>query len=385
VESVRTKRPYDIDAIVVKADDISLQEELGRGSNGNPKGQIAWKFPNETAVTTLKDIEWSMGKGGQVTPVAIFESTFVAGGMLARASLGSYGEFKNLKLHKGDKIEISRRNDVIPHVERVVKASSNPVFVAPTKCPVCGKALEIGDKKIICKNKSCNAHELGDLMTWIRALDIKGMGDKIIEKLFKANVVGIPVDFYTANGFKVNKVMSLKVTKKIWEQLDAKKELPLDVFIDGLNIDNFGGSTTRALIKQGYDTLEKILALSKKQLSETEGIGDIKAEQVCEGLKAKRTLIEQLFYVGISIASPVKKKTGLPLSGKTILFTGTMSNGRKEMSAEAESFGAEVVERVSKDLSMLIVPDKAWVSDKTQKAKKLGIQILTEGEYRKLV
>ena len=385
VESVRTKRPYDIDAIVVKADSLELQEEMGRGNNGNPKGQIAWKFPNETAVTTLKDIEWSMGRNGQITPVAIFEPTFVAGGMLARASLGSYGEFKNLKLHKGDTIEISRRNDVIPHVEKVIKASNNPVFKAPSKCPVCGKALEIGDKKIHCKNKSCSALGLGDLMTWVKALDIKGLGPALVEKLFNAKVVTTPIEFYTADGFKLNKEMSEKVTKKIWEQFYARMELPLDVFIDGLNIENFGGSTTRSLIKQGYDTLEKILALSKKQLSETEGIGDIKAEQVCEGLKAKRTLIEQLFYVGISIASPVKKKTGLPLSGKTILFTGTMSKGRKEMSAEAESFGAEVVERVSKDLSMLIVPDKAWVSDKTQKAKKLGIQTLTEGEYRKLV
>jgi DNA ligase (NAD+) len=157
IESLREKKDFDIDGLVVKLNNIEYQEEQGKGSEGNPKGQIAWKFPNETAVTILKDIEWSMGKGGAVTPVAIFEATLVAGGMLARASLGSYGEFKRLKLHKGDKIEISRRNDVIPHVEKVIKASSNPVFVAPTNCPECGKPLVISDKKVHCKNKSCSA------------------------------------------------------------------------------------------------------------------------------------------------------------------------------------------------------------------------------------
>lgn len=388
IESLREKKNFDIDGLVVKMNNIEQQEKMGCGNEGNLKGQIAWKFPNETAVTTLKDIEWSMGKGGQVTPVAIFEATLVAGGMLARASLGSYGEFKKLKLHKGDTIEISRRNDVIPHVEKVIKTSNNPVFTAPSKCPVCGKALEIGDKKIHCKNKTCSAHGLGDLMTWVKALDIKGMGPAIIEKLYNNKVIQTPVDFYNAkwvNSVRDENLMGEKVHTKISKQFDSKKALPLDVFIDGLNIENFGGSTTRSLIKQGHDTLEKILGLSKKTLAEMDGIGEIKAEQVYEGLKAKRPLIEQLFYVGVHIVLPVKKKTGLPLSGKSVLFTGTMSKGRKDMSAEAQSFGAEVVERVSKDLSILVVPDKAWSSDKTQKAKKLNIQILTEEEYRKLL
>ncbi len=388
IESLREKKNFDIDGLVVKMNDIAQQEKMGYGSEGNPKGQIAWKFPNEVAVTTLKDIEWSMGKGGQVTPVAIFEPTLVAGGMLARASLGSFGEFKRLKLHKGDKIEISRRNDVIPHVEKVIKASNNPVFLAPKNCPECGKPLVISDKKIHCKNKSCSALGLGDLITWVKALDIKGMGPAIVEKLYSSDIIKSPVDFYNVkwvNSVRDENLLGEKVHTKISKQFNSMKELPLDTFIDGLNIENFGGSTTRSLMKEGYDTLEKILALSKKDLSGIEGIGDIKAEQVYNGLKAKRQLIEQLFFVGISILAPVQKVKGLPLSGKTVLFTGTMSKGRKDMAAEATSKGAEVVERVSKDLSMLIVPDKAWSSDKTQKAKKLGIQTLTEEEYRKLI
>lgn len=388
IESLREKKNFDIDGLVVKMNKIEQQEKMGYGKEGNPKGQIAWKFPNETAVTTLKDIEWSMGKGGQITPVAIFENTYVAGAMISRASLGSFGEFKKLKLHKGDTIEISRRNDVIPHVEKVLKASNNPVFNAPSKCPVCGKALVLSDKKIHCKNKACSAHGLGDLITWTKALDIKGLGPAIIEKLFNNNVIKTPVDFYNAkwvNSVRDEKLLGEKVHTKISKQLDMMKELPLDIFIDGLNIENFGGSTTRSLIKQGYNTLEKILSLSKKQLSEIDGIGEVKAEQVYDGLKAKRTLIEQLFYVGVHIIPPVQKVTGLPLSGKSVLFTGTMSMGRKDMALEAKKNGAEVVERVSKDLSILVVPDMAWTSDKTQKAKKLNIQILTEEEYRKLL
>lgn len=379
IESLREKKNFDIDGLVVKLNNIEYQESMGYTPEGNPKGQIAWKFPNECATTTLKDIEWSMGKGGAVTPVAIFEPTLVAGAILSRASLGSYGEFKRLKLHEGDKIEISRRNDVIPKVEKVIKASNNPVFIAPKNCPNCGKALKIGDKRIACTNKLCTSLGLGDLMTWIKALDIKGMGPAIIEGLFEENTK-TPVDFY--KNFEKNTVMSEKVTKKITEQLNEKKELPLDVFIDGLNIENFGGSTTRSLISQGYDSLEKIMSLTKKQLESVDGVGDIKAEQIISGLKAKRPLIEQLISVGVTVKQTEKKKEGT----QTVLFTGSMvRGGRKEMSAIAKSNGFEVVERVSKDLSMLVVPDKSWSSSKTQAAKKQGIKIITEEEFNKLL
>jgi len=382
ITSLREKKNFDIDGLVVKLVDIAEQDNLGLSPNGNPKGHIAWKFPNEVATTTLKDIEWSMGKGGAVTPVAIFESTFVAGGMLSRASLGSYGEFKRLKLHKGDVIEISRRNDVIPHVEKVMKASSNPVFIAPKNCPECGKPLEVSDKKLTCKNKNCIAHGLGDLITWTKALDIKGLGPALIEKLFKAEIISLPVDFYTANGFKSNKEMSPKVTKKIWEQFDAKKELPLDIFIDGMNIENFGGSTTRSLIEQGFDTLNKITSLTKKQLADVNGVGDIKAEQIVNGLKEKRPLIEQLISVGVTVKQAEKKQEG----SKTILFTGTMARGgRKEMTAIAESNGYTVLDSINKTLGLLVVPDLAWSSSKVSKAKKFGIKIITEPEFNKLI
>lgn len=387
IDSLRDGKNYDIDGLVVKVNDLKLQNGLGLMTNGNPKGQVAWKFPNQLSKTELVDIEWSIGKGGAITPVAIFKPVFVAGAMLAKASLGSYGEFIRMRLRKGDIIEISRRNDVIPKVERVLIQSENPIILPPTSCPNCDNGIEFSDKKAWCPNKSCTARFIGDITTWVKALDIKGLGPALLEALFENGEVKTPVDFYT-NSFLQNSVMSNKVTNKIVTQLQEKKELTLDIFIDALNIEGVGGSTTRMLMKSGYDTLDKLYELRRSEISYINGLGDIKADMIIDGLLEKKAVINELFNVGITIVKPQKvvvSNNTSSIAGKSILFTGTMSHGRKEMTQEALLNGLIVAERVSKDLDFLVVPDIAWTSSKTQKAQKLNIKIITENDYENLL
>jgi DNA ligase (NAD+) len=380
----REKTSYDIDALVIKINDISVQESLGYSPNGNPKGQIAWKFPNDTGTTQLINIEWSVGASGQVTPVAIFDPVFVGGAMISKASLASLAVYKELKLHKNDVIEISRRNDVIPKIEKVVKHTiGSEFFNHPVQCPYCESKLEIGDKLLKCNNLTCYSRLCGDLLVWITSIGIKGLGYTQIEYMFNEGILKTPVDFYKES-FRENTIMSKKILDKIVKQLDERKKLSLDVFIDSLNMDSIRGATIRSLIKSNYNTLDKLFALNKKELSSVQGIGDIKAEQILTGIERKKSLINQLLKIGIEIIEQTEIRTGV-LSGKTILFTGSMSKKRNEMKSEAEENGASVVERIQSNLDYLIVPDKIWSSDKTTKAVKLKIPIITEEEYRKIL
>jgi DNA ligase (NAD+) len=387
---------YAIDGLVIKINDLAVQNSLG-STHGIPKGQIAFKFPAEAKITKIKEVEWSLGKGGKITPVAIMEPVKLCGANVKRASLHNIDMFKTLNLGSNDEILVKRAGDVIPYVEKVITYVSDSKFEIPKNCSACNSELVEDGKFLVCLNQDCVAHKEGDLHKWIKKLDVKDIGDKLIENLFENGIVKDPADFYT---LKIEDVSSLermgkRSAKKVIEHLNEKKKLELPVFLAALNINDFSESTVTLIAEAGYDTLDKVIDLIKDpksaidRLSTIHGIGYITAEKAVYGLNKKISLIEKLLSVGIVIRE--KKEVEVDsskLNGASFCFTGAIQAVDEEGKRYARSRLEEMViqnggkiESMSKKLDYLVQADPNSQSSKSVKAKKFGVEIISEKQF----
>jgi len=394
---LRAETPYDIDGLVVKANSIKLQKQHGMLGD-NPKAQVAWKFTSMKAETEVEGIEWSHGQNMRITPVALLKPVKIGGVVVKRASLHNMEMFHALNLGNGDKVLISRRNDVIPYVESVIEHVRHIKFKSPLSCPLCNEELIEDDKFLMCQNTECQGLRLGNLGKWVKALDVNDISDKTIELLESVGMIKDPSDFYKLdiNAIANLEGMGIRSATKIVENFNNKKEIDLETFIDGLNIPNFAGSRARIIIKDGIDTLNKMLEVNEKQLVQIKGIGSEVANAIVYGLSAKKHVIKKLLDV-ITIIKPEEPKEIVMSSdlmkGEVVVFTGAIQRvdergerfTRKILQGLVYENGGNCEDSVKKGVTMLVQADPSSQSSKTKKANDLGIDIISEANFFKMI
>ena len=392
---LRAELDHDIDGLVVELDSIPAMEELG-DAGGNPKGAIAWKFQPMRAETKLLEVEWSIGNGGNFTPVALLKPVHLGGVTVSRASLYNVEHFNDLQLRKGDTVLVERACDVIPRVVKVVKHSNGDEFMCPEMCPVCSADTIVRGAFLECSNPQCSSLRLGDIKKWVEKVGLKGkgIGEKTLEKLFEKGLIESAADLYalTVENLKSLQGFGVRSAKSFVETLGESKDIPLENFIGGLNIPNFSTDSAKILIDAGYDSLEKMRQTHAAELVEVKGIGPNTATAFIKGIHEKAELVDELFIRGINIVT--EEKVEGVLTGKSFCFTGglekinpaTGKNYKREQAWElVKENGGKVEKSVVKGLTYLVQADPTSTSNKTEKAKKYGTKIISEVAFFEMV
>lgn len=391
---IRETFPFGADGVVVKVNDLELQAKLGATSH-EPRWAIAFKFPAEEAETVVKDIIFSVGRTGAVTPVAIFEPVEVEGSVVSRASLHNEDIAKALDVRIGDHVIIHKAGSVIPEVVRVVKekrSGKEIPFKMPEKCPVCGGPLvrEEGFAVTRCINVRCPAQVKERIIHYVSrdAMDIESIGEKLVDQMVDKGLVTDYGDLYYLTEEKLLTLerMGKILARKILNNIEESKSRPLANLIYALGIFNVGKRTAELLAAQ-FKSLENLMKASVTEILEIEGIGPVTAKSIVEFFESdeNRKVIDKLIKAGINtkeVQEEVKKEG--PLKGLTFVFTGTLKDfTRSEASKIVEELGGMVSDTVSKKVDYLVVGEDP--GSKLEKAKKLGIKIINEEEFKKLI
>ena len=383
---------YATDGVVIKINDFSAQNEIGYTSRA-PKWATAFKFPPEEIATTLLDVELGVGKTGAVTPVAVLEPVLLAGSTVSRASLHNFDEIQRLDVRIGDKVFIKKAAEIIPKVVKVVDDDEHltrPVYVPPKDCPECHSPLEYKDGEVVayCSNPNCPSVLKAKLEYWVskEAMDIDFIGPSVIEQLFNKNMVKYPQDFYklAQQDFMQLDLVKEKSAFNMYNSIQNSKERPLAKFITALSIRHVGKETAEILVNE-LKTLDGIKSATLEQLSSIEGIGEKIALNIYEFFKSERTqkMLEELTELGVK---PVESSQVVSneLSGLVFVLTGTLSKMTRDEAGEIlKSMGGKTSSSVSKKTSYVIAGENA--GSKLDKARTLGVQILNEDDFLKLV
>ncbi len=378
----RAKLDYEIDGLVVRANDVHAQHMLGELGN-RPRAAIAFKFASQAKVTTLLEIAWETGSSGRVSPVAVVEPVELAGAVVRRASLHTAANIAELGIGIGDEVLVSRRNDVIPYVEEVVTRKGRPAK-PPTRCAACKGALEKIGEYLACRNRGCSALVAGRIENWIDAVGVLDWGDKLIAQLVEAELVREPADLYKLKPEQISKLerRGMVIANKVLDNLRAQLPLSLPKFLAALGIESFGLQTAKAIVAAGYDSLEKVQQAPYDELAALPGVGPAKARVVTEGMKQRKAEIARLLAAGVV---PVNRANAGPLAGKTFCFTGSLARPRKELEQLVEGLGGTLLSGVTKELHYLVMADPNSGSSKSQKAKQYGTECLDEVQFMALV
>lgn len=391
-ETKRFDLDYATDGVVIKVNRLDYQTELGFTSRA-PKWATAFKFPPEEITTILMDIELGVGKTGAVTPVAILEPVNLAGSVVSRASLHNFDEIKRLDVRIGDRVLIKKAAEIIP---KVIKSVDSPehnelsVYQVPDKCPNCNSPLveREGEVNLYCANLDCPSVAKARLEYWVskEAMDIDFIGPSVIEKLFALGLVKCPVDFYklTYEDFLKLDLVKEKSATNMYNSIQDSKSRPLSRFVTALSIRHVGKETAELLTNE-LPTIDDLKSASVEQLAGIEGIGEKIALSIYEFFHDEKNLqmIEDFQSLGFEFKPLNINKTD-ELAGKTFVLTGTLQNmTRDEASDKIKLRGGKTSSSVSKNTSYVIAGVNA--GSKLDKAEKLGVIILNEDEFLKLL
>ncbi|MBL4952284.1 NAD-dependent DNA ligase LigA [Neobacillus sp. YIM B02564] len=387
----RPQLPYEIDGIVIKVDSLAQQEELGTTAK-NPRWAIAYKFPAEEVVTTLLDIEVSVGRTGVITPTAILTPVKVAGTTVQRASLHNEDLIREKDIRIGDKVVVKKAGDIIPEVVNVLageRTGEEVDFQMPTHCPECGSELVRleGEVALRCINPKCPAQIREGLIHFVsrNAMNIEGLGEKVISQLFAAKLISDVADIYklTREQLLALERMGEKSVSNLLAAIEASKGNSLEKLLFGLGIRHVGAKAAKTLAIQ-FDTMEKLAAASKEQLIAIAEIGDKMADSIVSFFEQEeaKELIQELVAAGVNMeykgAKPVSAaELDSIFAGKTVVLTGKLEQlTRSEAKEKLESLGANVSGSVSKKTNLVIAGADA--GSKLTKAQELGIEVWDE-------
>ncbi len=378
----RAALDYEIDGLVIRANDVRSENLLGE-LGGRPRGAVAYKFASMAKISTVLAIEWDTGPTGRVTPIATVAPVELVGAVVQSVVLHNVSNVERLDIAVGDEVLVSRRNDVIPHLEEVVVKHGKRA-PTPTTCAVCKESLTRRGEYLVCTNLECRALVEGRIQRWVGVQDIHEWGEKLIAQLVDAKLVHEPSDLYK---LEVKDIAKLErrgevIGKKVLDNLRAKLPLSLPMFLASLGIDEFALETAKLIVSSGFDTLEKVEAASVEDLSKLKGMGPTRAQSVVNGLVARREEIKRLLAVGVV---PVAPSAGGGLSGKTFCFTGALPLPRKEYEDMVEKHGGSVLSGVTKELNYLVMSDPNSGSSKAEKARKYGTKCIDADEFLKLI
>ncbi len=386
----RETLPYEIDGIVIKVDRLDLQTRLGEISR-SPRWALAFKFQPKQETTKILDIIVQVGRTGALTPVAVMEPVRVGGVEVSRATLHNQDEIDKKDVRVGDTVVIQRAGDVIPEVVQVItskRKGTEKKFRIPSKCPVCGAEV-IKDEAIHrCNGLDCPAQLKGRIKHFAskRAMDIEGLGLKLIDQLVDKRLIKDVADIYYINKQELIELerMADKSAQNIIDAIEKSKTKPLSKFLYALGIRHVGETTAEDLARH-FPHLDDFFHLSEEDLMEVEGIGPEVAASVIQFFRDKKNKesIELLKKAGVKVIEPKIKEKG-KLAGKTFLFTGTLKTfGRDEVRNLVESTGGMTASSISKKVDYVVVGEDP--GSKFDKAKELGIKTLTEEEFKKLI
>lgn len=383
IQGVRSQLPFDIDGVVIKVNDYRLQDDLGFVAR-SPRWATAAKFPPEQAETVLERIEIQVGRTGALTPVAVMTPVKVGGVTITNATLHNQAEIDRKDVRVGDTVVIQRAGDVIPEVVRVVesKRPKNAVrFVIPHICPVCGSEAEKPEDEAVlrCVNPTCPAVLKGSLKHFVarRAMNVEGLGDKLIDAFVDAEFVKRPSDLYKLT---VEKILSLdrqgeKSAQNLIDSIEASKKSTLARVIFALGIRHVGETTAKALANY-FGNVEAFLSATEATLIAVPDVGETMAVSISNALKNGyiRNEFERLQNLGVVIEETKKKAQSGVLGGKKYVITGTLPLGRDEVKDIIESNGGVVVGSVSKKTDFVLAGEEA--GSKIQKAADLGVAVI---------
>jgi len=421
---IRSHHPFEIDGIVFKVDSLKTRELLGMTAH-HPRWALAWKFPPEEATSVILEVNWQTGRTGVVTPVARIAPQTVGGVTVEHTTLHNVGEVERLGLQLGDRVLIVRRGDVIPKIESGLGPAKpedlanrfhadgtpfdehlplNTTIIIPPHCPACEGELEVDGAFLRCTELMCDARTSRSILYWCRALEMDGIGEKLVEQLLEqGHIKNIP-DLFRLQQAELENMerMGEKSALNVLSELGKVKELQLGKFLHALGLPGIGpelaisvaqhcGSFTSllqwvedAFATTGDETFGPLIDDKDKPFSENqairslcnvEGIGSKVALQVRDGLSKRKEMLLDLATL-VTILDEPKAASGGPLDGMTFCLTGTLQKSRKEVQLAIKAAGGKTVGSVSTQLSVLLAGEKA--GSKLAKAESLGVQVWSE-------
>jgi DNA ligase (NAD+) len=392
--AARSGLPYQIDGVVYKVDDVKLQRDLGFVSRA-PRWAIAHKFPAEEALTVVRGIEFQVGRTGALTPVARLEPVFVGGVTVSNATLHNMDELTRKDVRVGDTVVVRRAGDVIPEVARVLlerrAKKPEPLIELPAKCPICGSpVVKEGDQAVArCSGgRICAAQRKGEIQHFAsrRAMDIQGLGDKLVEQLVDGDWVRTPADLFSlqADQLAALERMGEKSAQKIRTAIESGKHTTLPRFLYALGIRDVGEATALALA-QYFPDLTQLRAAGVEQVQRVPDVGPVVAKQVAAYFSDadNAAMVDRLLAAGISWPDPLPAAGGV-LHDKTFVLTGTLEKlSRDEATDAIVQQGGKVSGSVSKKTNYVVAGAEA--GSKLKKAEQLGIAVLDEAAFLKLL
>lgn len=393
-EYKRFELDYATDGVVIKVNNLAMQEELGSTSRA-PKWATAFKFPPEEVHTKVLDIEINVGKTGAVTPVAVLEPVLLAGSMVSRASLYNFDEIKRLDIRIGDIVLIKKAAEIIPKVIKVEEHQRGAKlieFETPTQCPVCHSELETrkGEVNLYCPNlQNCHAQIQAKIEYWVSkdAMDIDFVGPSIIEQLYNRKMISSPADLYALNqqDFMQLDLVKEKSAFNIYSSIQKSKNPTLARFLTALAIRHVGKETAQILANH-FKTLDSVANATVEELAQADGVGEKIANSIFDFFHNENSLnfLKQLKEYGVEPSEEIFEAKSDVLAGKTFVLTGTLqSMTRDEASEKIKLLGGKTASSVSKNTSYIVAGENP--GSKLTKAQNLGVIILAENEFLKLI
>lgn len=382
---------YATDGVVIKVNSYAKQNELGFTSRA-PKWATAFKFPPEEVWSELLDVEFSVGRTGIITPVAILKPVNLSGSVVSRASMYNFDEIQRLSISLGDEVLIKKAAEIIPKVCKVRKTDKSKALILPENCPSCGaKLIEIeGEVGVYCPNKAtCPAQIKGRLEYFVskQAMDVDGFGDSIIEKLIEKGYIYKPSDIYklTYEQLLTIELIKDKSANNILCAIEKSKDVTLSKFINALGI-RFVGKESSDILAQNFSDIEKLKMATYDELYSLEGIGEKMAVSIVEYFSNNENIlmIDEMISYGVKITNKYNNALNLRLKGKSFVITGTLETLSREVAQiKLKELGAKTPSSVSKKTDYVVVGENP--GSKAAKAKELGITILNENDLLKML
>ncbi len=387
----RNGLPFDIDGAVVKVDDLAQREQLG-STTKYPKWAVAYKYPPEEKETVLRDVEVSVGRTGVLKPTGVFDPVTLAGTTVTRATLHNQNFMDEKGLCIGDTVAMRKAGDIIPEVVRVVRHAPDSVpYRLPEVCPSCGSTAirEEDEADLRCVNPACPAQRLRNLIHFASkdAMDIDGLGPAVLELLVNHDLICKVDDLYTLKKAQLSGLDGLgdKSADNLLAAIAASKENDLYRVIFGLGIRHIGQKAAKLLANR-FGTMDAVMNATAEEIAEIDGYGDIMAQSVVAffSLEPSRELVARLAACGVNMTAQRDESADTRFAGMTFVLTGTLPTlKRDEAAAIIEKFGGKTSGSVSKKTSIVLAGEEA--GSKLTKAQQLGIRIIDEEEFRKML
>ncbi len=381
---------YDIDGLVVKENRIDFED----ASRARPDRQIAFKFSLEEATTVLREVEWSQN-GATYTPVAIFDEVELNGTKVQRASLANPDTVRKLGVQIGSHVVVVKRGEIIPKIEGVVEEKdikTSPIEF-PCTCETCGTKLVDDGSRLYCPNKECSKRVLHQLLKFQQVVDIRDLGETLVTQLFKDGRLKSISDIYSLqleelvpyflNEESQEAEKRSLGAEKVYKSIQAHKNMTLPVFLAGFDIEGFGETLAEKLVQAGFNTLDKLLAATEDQIADVYGFAEIMAHNIVQGLSENAAEMRRLVQDEMIT---IESSAGGKLEGKSFCFTGELVTMKRQDAEQlVKQNGGVCKSSVTKDLTYLVTNDTTSGSSKNVKAAALGIPVITEEQFLKLL